>query len=642
MSWTEVFELEDKVGRLWHRLVGEKHSWPRYPEAGVSLDQVRGQLAVFFRGLGGDRGIAITAASLRTSTHRLTLKQRVGMEDERMVVASRDEVSLSLPDRLDHFPDAALNRDLYFWLAAFFAMLEPAGADEADALRADLAFLARARRAALAVFTAFPGLVRRHDALATILLDQRPKRPVTGAEAHVEELVVELLGGKPASGSNPYRAVLVGTLPDSAAASVSYKPFLPVPLWGEALHREPEARPEEDEMSEAGSKKEEQDSEDKRRHAERKRQDNADRKDPLILNRFEKFLSFADMVNVNRGADDPDEEEAKKAADEMDKITISSHGKKAATKLKFDLDLPPEATDTTRLSGTHLYPEWDHRAACYHKDHCSVLVGVAPEEGESWVPDEQAKRRIRQVKRQFEALRTKALILRAQVDGSELDTEAVVRARSDLAASGQCSDRVYMQRRPMERDLAVAVLVDSSLSTDAWIENRRVLDVEKEALAVFSHGLAACGDPFAIYSFTSRKRAWVKVDTLKGFDEPLSDKVMKRIGAMKPGYYTRIGAAIRHAAKELEARPNRHRLLLVITDGKPNDVDHYEGRYGIEDTRKAVQEARAKGLAVFGVTIDKKAQTYFPHLFGRGSFAIVHHLAQLSAALPRIYRHLAG
>lgn len=631
MSWTEAFELEEKVGRFWHRLVGDKHSWQRFPEAAVSLDAVRAQLAVFFRGLGGDRGVTITVAGARTSTHRLTWKQRIGMEDERLVVASRDEVSLALPEMLDVLPEASLNRDLYFWLAAFFAALEPAGEPEADPLRADLAFLARAQRASDAVLAQFPGMVRRHAALCAALRDLRPARPLTGAEAQVEALVLSMLGGPAAP-----------ALPPDRTAPATYRPFLPVPLWGEALHRAPEQRPEDEELSEAGAKKEEQDEQDKRRKAERKRQDNADRKDSLILNRFEKILSFADMVNVNRAADDPDEEEAKKAAEEMDKITLSSHGKKAATKLKFDLDLPPEATDTTRLTGTHLYPEWDHRAACYHKNHCQVLVGVASEEGESWVPGEAAKRRIRQVKRQFEALRTKALILRAQMDGSELDTEAVVRARTDLAASGQCSDRVWMQRRPMERDLAVAVLVDSSLSTDAWIENRRVLDVEKEALAVFSHGLAACGDPFAIFGFSSRKRAWVKVDTLKDFDEPMGERVMKRIGAMKPGYYTRIGAAMRHAAAELEKRPNRHRLLLVITDGKPNDVDHYEGRYGIEDTRKAVQEARAKGLAVFGVTIDKKAQTYFPHLFGRGSYAIVHHLAQLSAALPRIYRHLAG
>jgi nitric oxide reductase NorD protein len=641
MSWLEKLELEETIGRVWHRLVGEKHSWPRHPEAAVALDEVRAQLAVFFRGLGGDGGVAVSSASLRTSTHRLTWKQRVGMDDERMVVASRDEVSLSLPDRLDHFPERERNRDLYFWLAAFFAVLPPAGPAQSDPLRADLAFLAQASLAARKVVGEFPGLARRYALLSAALRALRPARPVEGIEAQVEALVVEMLGG-PADPANPLRPVLDGTVPDGLAAPLHYKPFLPCPLWGEALHRDGEARPDEGQEGLPGGKKEEQDDDQKRRRAERKKQDNADRKDPLILNRFEKILSFADMVNVNRAADDPDEEDAKKAADEMDTITISQHGRKAATKLKFDLDLPPEATDVTRLTGTRLYPEWDHRANAYHKDHCSVQVGMASEEGESWVPDEQARRRIRQVKRQFEALRTKAQLLRAQVDGSELDTEAVVRARSDLVASGQCSDRVYMQRRPMERDLAVAVLVDASLSTDAWIENRRVLDVEKEALAVFSHGLAACDDSFAIYTFTSRKRAWVKVDTVKDFDETLSPVVMRRIGAIKPGYFTRIGAAMRHVTAELEQRPNRHRLLLVITDGKPNDVDHYEGRYGIEDTRKAVAEARAKGMAVFGVTIDKKAQSYFPHLFGRGGYAIVHHLAQLTAALPRIYRHLVG
>lgn len=642
MSIWHIFDLEERVGSVWHRLIGEKASWPRFPEAAVRLDDLRNQLAVFFRGLGGDTGIQIAAAGQRTSEHRLSFRQRIGMEAERMTVASRDDVSLSLPDQLDHFPDPARNRDLYFWLAAFFAVLEGAGEAEADPLRADLVFLARARRASVSVLRDFPGLARRHAALAQELLAMRPARDLKGAEAAVEELVAEMLGGPPASALNPYRAVLAGDAPAAAAAPVGYKPFLPVPLWGEALHRAPEERPEDEEEEQGEQKAGAEDEQDKRRHAERRHMDNADRKDPLILNRFEKVLAFADMVNVNRGADDPDEEEAKKAADEMDKMTISKHGKKAATKLKFDLDLPPSATDTTALVGTHLYPEWDYRVASYHKDHCSVLTGLASEDGESWVPDDEARRRIRQVKRQFEALRTKAQILRAQMDGSELDTEAVVRARSDLVASGVCSDRVYMQRRPMERDLAVAVLIDASLSTDAWIENRRVLDVEKEALTVFSHGLSACGDEFGIFAFTSRKRAWVKVETVKTFDEPFGPTVVRRIGALKPGYYTRIGAAVRHTAAQLEERPNRHKLLLVITDGKPNDVDHYEGRYGIEDTRKAVHETRAKGMAVFGVTVDKKAQTYFPHLFGRGSFAIVHHLAQLTSALPKIYRHLVG
>ena len=638
MSLLKALELEERVGWFWHRLVGDKPSWPRHPEAAVHLDQIRGSLAVLFRGLGGDRGVQISAAAARTSGHRLTWRQRIGMDDERMVQASRDEVSLSLPDIVDIFPDPALNRDLYIWLAAFFAVPVSPAKSYDDPLCADLARLSQAARTTRIVLDEFPGLAPRHAVLCAALRAVRPCRELTKDEQGVEALVMEMLGGAPVTG--PLRAVLDGVIPN-LKAPLDYQPFLPVPLWGEALHADPGATPnveEPIEQPEGGAK----DAEDKRRHAERRRQDNADRKDPLILNRFEKVLAFADMVNVNRDTDDTDEDEARKAADEMEAITLVQHSKKASTRLKFDLDLPPEATDTTKLIGAHLYPEWDYRSAAYHQDHCSVLVGRATEEGEDWQPDEMTKRRIRTVKRQFEALRTRAQTLRAQADGNELDMEAVVRARCDLLASGMGTERVYTQRRPQERDLSVAVLVDASLSTDAWIENRRVLDVEKEALAVFGSGLAACGDPFAIYTFTSRKRAWVKVDILKDYDEPFGPVIMRRIGAVKPGYYTRIGAAIRHAAAQLEQRPTRHRLLLVVTDGKPNDVDHYEGRYGIEDTRKAIHEARSRGLVVFGVTVDSKAQTYFPHLFGRGSFAIVHHLAHLSSALPRLYRHLVA
>ncbi len=116
--------------------------------------------------------------------------------------------------------------------------------------------------------------------------------------------------------------------------------------------------------------------------------------------------------------------------------------------------------------------------------------------------------------------------------------------------------------------------------------------------------------------------------------------VERRIAALRPGYYTRIGAALRHASAQLAKRPNRKRLLIVLTDGKPNDVDHYEGRFGLEDTRRAVREARRGGVAVFGVTVDREAQSYFPVIFGRGGYAIVGRIARLPAALPAIYRQL--
>ena len=143
-----------------------------------------------------------------------------------------------------------------------------------------------------------------------------------------------------------------------------------------------------------------------------------------------------------------------------------------------------------------------------------------------------------------------------------------------------------------------------------------MIAVAREALVALAHGLEACGDSVALYAFSSLRKERVFVDVCKSFDEPFGAKVDARIAALKPGFYTRLGAAMRHASFRLGERPNARKLLLVITDGKPNDLDHYEGRFGVEDTRHAAQEARRRGQAVFCVAIDAQARSYLPHLFG--------------------------
>ncbi|HIJ38850.1 MAG TPA: VWA domain-containing protein, partial [Rhodospirillaceae bacterium] len=502
-------------------------------------------------------------------------------------------------------------------------------------------FLRQVHQTTRRALSSWPGLAPLHGELCRAVLAIRPRRlslPV--AEQSVETVVLGLLG-LPADG--PLWAYVTGSgaLP-SGLDSLAYKPFLPVPLWGEATgdgRVSPPGCDDTDEEPEAGGAGKDDAA---RKAAARRQQDQADRQDSLIFNRFEKILSLAEMINVNRDVDDDDEENAKKAASDMDEITLSKHRRRPAVKLKFDLDLAPEAVVGTPLDGERLYPEWDYRRAAYHRDHCRVVTSLAAEEGEGWVADAAARRRIQRVRRQFEALRPRHTLLHRQNDGDDLDLEAVVRSRCDLLANGIGSDQLFTQFRKTARDLSASFLVDVSLSTDAWVQNRRVLDVEKEALTTLCHGLQACGDEYAIHTFTSRRRSLVKVATVKGFDEPFGPQVTRRIAALKPGYYTRMGAAIRHVASCLAERPHRHRLLVLLTDGKPNDVDHYEGRYGIEDSRKAVQEARRAGIAVFGVTIDRKAQDYFPQLFGRGGYAIIDSIASLPAALPKIYRQLVS
>ncbi len=171
---------------------------------------------------------------------------------------------------------------------------------------------------------------------------------------------------------------------------------------------------------------------------------------------------------------------------------------------------------------------------------------------------------------------------------------------------------------------------------------RSVIDIEREALAALSWGLDACGDDFAIHAFSSLKRDRVYVQCAKSFGEPMGTAVEARIAELKPGFYTRLGAAIRHASAGLTEQGRKRRLLLVITDGKPNDLDHYEGRHGIEDSRKAVGEARRAGHAVFGITVDRDGKSWFPRMFGQGGFALIPHPDKLTQALPEIYRQLVG
>jgi nitric oxide reductase NorD protein len=348
------------------------------------------------------------------------------------------------------------------------------------------------------------------------------------------------------------------------------------------------------------------------------------------------------MVNLNRAVEDDDAESARKAADDLDEIAVGQHHRRVATRLKLELELAPAATATTALApDIHLYPEWDHARRAYHPAHCRVIAEPSASEGEDWEPDEAARRRLRRVRRQFEVLRPRRQTLHAQLDGEELDLSALVHALADRRAGASGSDRVYSSARSVQRDLAVAVLVDVSLSTDSWAEDRRVLDVEKEALLALAGGLDACGDENAIFTFTSRRRDSVWVRTVKEFRDPLDAAAIRRIQALKPGHYTRMGAAVRHVARRLAEQPQGRRLLLLLTDGKPNDADHYEGRYAVEDTRMAIREAHRAGTRVFGITVDREARDYFPYIFGPGAYAMVPHIARLPMALPAIYRQVA-
>jgi len=233
------------------------------------------------------------------------------------------------------------------------------------------------------------------------------------------------------------------------------------------------------------------------------------------------------MVNVDRPTDNGEGND-RTAADDLDDVTLGRRKERPSSIFRFDLDLPPEMVDPAGVTAEISYPEWDYRKGQYLDNYARVLTASATATGERDVQSDETRALIRKVRRQFEILRPRQEILRAQLDGAALDFDALVRSKADIAAGGQGSDRIYLTSRPRTPDLATTILVDVSLSTDAWIDNRRVLDVEKEALLVLAQGLEVCGSMHSILTFTSRRRSWVRVETVKGFSETVNGAVEDR------------------------------------------------------------------------------------------------------------------
>jgi nitric oxide reductase NorD protein len=225
-------------------------------------------------------------------------------------------------------------------------------------------------------------------------------------------------------------------------------------------------------------------------------------------------------------------------------------------------------------------------------------------------------------------------MLRRQHSGDEIDLDAVITAYADMRSGMELTDRLLVKRHRTERDLAVMFMVDMSGSTKGWIN-----DAEREAVIM----LEVLGDRYAIYGFSGITRKRCEIFRVKRFDEPYDETVKSRVAGMLPQNYTRMGAAIRHLTTLLNRVEARTKLLVALSDGKPDDYsDSYRGEYGIEDTRKALIEAHRSGIKPFCITIDREARDYLPHMYGPVNWALVDDIARLPLKVADIYRRLTA
>jgi nitric oxide reductase NorD protein len=599
--------MEEWVGERWHHWVSRRAT-AGHPEAVVTLAEVAPAVRLLLHAAGCTQRLA-TATPLAVGGRR-SWWQRVAGSGQRAPLAQLDADALALPQQLAVFDDPTLNRDLYLWLAVQAAHLDPA-----------LPWATANGLATQAALAAFPGMQARWQRLREAELALR--EDCTGP--HETRLQACLHGD----------AALQQAL--TADQPLEQSTLAPVWTWVNALPGSAALKPTADAQAARSTSTALQ-------LAGRRRARSAEpgeRRAPLLLAPKGEWLkTFAEPFNIGRAEDDDDElQDAAAAAEQFDTPTLQADARAARSRVRFDLDLPSEDADDIALDtrdGGEWLPEWDPRRATLVPARVQARRFEARVAAEPWQPPPALRALAQQLRRRLALQQAAPRWRRGQRDGETLDLDAWVRH----AALPVGVAAVYQRQQRSARDLATLLLADLSVSTDSYADSeRRVIEVIRDSLYTFGEALSGSGDAFALLGFSSLRRQ-LRLHELKRFDERWGPRVHTRLGALQPGYYTRLGAALRAATLRLQGRPERQRLLLLLTDGKPHDLDGYDGRLGREDTREAVREARAAGLTPFAISIDTEPPTLLPELFGAKGYAWVRRPVDLPQRLTGLYGQL--
>ena len=285
----------------------------------------------------------------------------------------------------------------------------------------------------------------------------------------------------------------------------------------------------------------------------------------------------------------------------------------------------------------YVYDEWDYMRKQHRRNWCLLRERRVHPVRDDFVDLTRQKYRglLKHLYRTFEALRGEDKILKRQPQGDGIDIDAVVQAYTEQQAGFEPSESLFTRRNRVDRDIAVVFLVDMSGSTKGWIN-----EIERESLVLLCEALEILGDRYAIYGFSGLTHRRCDLFRIKDLNEPYGEEVRSRISGIKPQDYTRMGVFIRHITRLFQDIEARTKLLITLSDGRPDDQDGYRGVYGIEDTRQALLEAKYQGIHPFCITIDDEAMEYLPHMYGAVNFTVIQDVHKLPYRVSDIYRRI--
>ncbi|OUR92316.1 NorD protein [Flavobacteriales bacterium 34_180_T64] len=368
--------------------------------------------------------------------------------------------------------------------------------------------------------------------------------------------------------------------------------------------------------------------------------------DAVLQHQFEKVETAEEFGGNFRDMDgDDDLDDHSNALDEVDmKFTVrvddTAHSVYQADFIE-NTTISESSESVNANAYFESYDEWDFSTRSYKEDFCKVYPKTQLESDASYYKKTLSENRSTLVglRKMLATVNNKYQQQRRQRQGEEFDIDAITDLFIDIKSGHTPSEKIYLSKRKKVKDLSILLLLDISLSSDGYAAGNRVIDVEKQVSILFGEILDEFNIDFSIDCFYSKTRNHSTYLTLKGFDEDWNI-AKHRVGAIEPNGYTRIGAALRHSGALLDKRDTKNKWVILISDGKPNDYDKYEGKYGVNDVKQALRELNERQINSYALAIEANAKYYLPQMFGQNHYQILTTPVELLQSLVKLYEKI--
>ena len=373
--------------------------------------------------------------------------------------------------------------------------------------------------------------------------------------------------------------------------------------------------------------------------------DKKQQEDYVMLHNFEK-VETAEEFNGNwRDFDGSDElEEHQDALEELNmKYNVRVDDTVHSVYLSDFIENTTisESAEVDEKGFHHKYNEWDCSKNSYKENFCKVYPKLQLKTDSDYYKRTITKNAstLMGLRKMLTNVNNKMQQQKRQPQGDEFDIDAITDLYVDVHSRKTPSDKIYLANRKIEKDLSILILLDISLSSDGYAAGNRVIDVEKEVSILFGEILNEFNIDFSIDSFYSKTRNYSTYLTVKDFDDNWN-VAKHKVGAVEPSGYTRIGAALRHAGVRLDKRSTKNKWVILISDGKPNDYDKYEGKYGVNDVKQALRELNSKNINSYALAIEAEAKYYLPQMFRQNHYQILTTPVELLQSLVKLYEKI--